>query len=360
MKTGSKNIILGTLLQVYSASSWNIDINLQRHRKQQSNIGLECNRCPSSSSPSNKLITAREARILNPLKGLCLAELFFNTVQPAHADTLDKTAQNPLQKYFQSAVGINDIPAALTKVLPGFTKSNTLLCTSVCSDEVNAGFINVLGGTYGKAFNLAGLGGVPYVGISGMGAAVSHIPDQGNIIIVVGSHVGYSPSKELLGKVRRSGKDKLSGACGAAIGALAKVKEGVTVKDLKESETNNNKPPKDFMDQIQDIQEDYIIEQLLASTNKPKDFSDDTDATAWVTYEVLDIAQQRLKSIIDPITRSPSFSTANLVVLGGVLINTGSEGEDLFQPVTFEVAGQDLFQDFEKALRQVKVDAVRV
>ena len=26
------------------------------------------------------------------------------------------------------------------------------------------------------------------------------------------------------------------------------------------------------MDQIQDIQEDYIIEQLLASTNKPKDF----------------------------------------------------------------------------------------
>ena len=72
---------------------------------------------------------------------------------------------------------------------------------------------------------------------------------------------------------------------------------------------------------------------------------------------MLKIAQDRLKSIIDPITRSPSFSTANLVVLGGILINKGEEGEDAFQPVTFEVSGVDYFDDFQRALKLVKAEA---
>jgi len=314
---------------------------------------------------NNRLLSARDARVLTPLKGMCLAEMFLNIIQPAYAyaatdgnDNNNNKAVNPITMYFQSSASISNIAAGLKKVLPGFTRSNTLLCTSLCSDEVNADFIDVLSNNYGRNFNLAGLGGVPFVGYSGMGAAVSHIPDQGNIIIVVGSHVGYSPVKELLGKVKRRGRQKLSGACGAAIGALAKVKEGVTNKDSdNNNEDKKQQPPKDIMDQIQDIQEDYIIEQLIASPNKPKDFSDETDAIAWVTYEVLKIAQDRLKSILNPITRSPSFSTANLVVLGGILINKGEEGEDAFQPVTFEVSGVDYFDDFQRALKLLKAEA---
>ena len=362
------------LHQINFVSSW-INIQHNHHLLPLNNINtkinvknksssLNCsnNRCncysktlyhPKENTPQNNLLSARDARVLTPLKGLCLSELFLNVVKPSYAIAVEGRKENPIKTYFDTSTTISNIGLALRKVLPNFTRGNTLLCTSLCSDEVNADFIDVLSNNYGQNFNLAGLGGVPFVGWSGMGAAVSHIPDQGNILIVVGSHVGYSPAKELLGKVKRRGRQKLSGACGAAIGALAQVKEGAP-----EKESIEDSPKKDIIDQIQDIQEDYIIEQLLASPNKPKDFSDEENAIAWVTYEVLKIAQDTLKDILDPIVLSPSFSTANLVVLGGVLINKGEEGEDLFQPVTFEVSGVDLFDDFQKSIKKVKAEAV--
>ena len=37
------------------------------------------------------------------------------------------------------------------------------------------------------------MGFYSYALFLGMGAAVSHIPDQGKFLVVVASHVGYSP-----------------------------------------------------------------------------------------------------------------------------------------------------------------------
>lgn len=198
---------------------------------------------------------------------------------------------------------------------------------SLCSDEINADFVKAVQQYYGPAFILGGLGGVPFVGVSGMGAAVSHIPDQGKFLIVVASHVGYSPVMNTLGKVRREGRDNLSGACGAAIGALGKV--------LKKGDAPDNG--------VQDAQEDFIIRKLLES-KKSTDFPDQDSSIAWVTYEVLGIAMERMKSIIDPLIATTKFSNQNLAILGGVLINRGTEGEDLFQPTSFEVSGQDYFR----------------
>ena len=59
------------------------------------------------------------------------------------------------------------MPKIIQKTLPGFTKGNTLLGMSLCSDEINADFVKSLQQYYGPAFILGGLGGVPFVGVSG-------------------------------------------------------------------------------------------------------------------------------------------------------------------------------------------------
>jgi len=284
---------------------------------------------PTSSS---ELLTPRKARIINPLQGMTAAQILATSLGtgalPAFADNPDTlSVKNKIEKHFPSVVSISDVPKILQKTLPGFTKGNTLLGMSLCSDEINADFVKALQQYYGPAFILGGLGGVPFVGVSGMGAAVSHIPDQGKFLVVVASHVGYSPVMNALGKVRREGRDNLSGACGAAIGALGKV--------LKKGDAPDNG--------IQDAQEDFIIRKLLES-KKSTEFPDQDSSIAWVTYEVLGIAMERMKSIIDPLIATTKFSNQNLAVLGGVLINRGTEGEDLFQPTSFEVSGQDYFR----------------
>ena len=48
---------------------------------------------------------------------------------------------------------------------------------------------------------------------------LSHIPDDGNVVILFGPHVGISPEGEV-GKFSRVGQKKLSTACGAAIAAF--------------------------------------------------------------------------------------------------------------------------------------------
>jgi hypothetical protein len=69
-------------------------------------------------------------------------------------------------------------------------------------------------------FPLGGLAGFPFTGKTGWGAFNSHIPKDGNVVIMIAPHVGID-SSGCIGKVHRHGQDLPSCACGAAIGALA-------------------------------------------------------------------------------------------------------------------------------------------
>ena len=66
---------------------------------------------------------------------------------------------------------------------------------------------------------MGGIGGCPYVGKEGYEVLLSHIPDDGNVVILFGPHVDISPEGEV-GKFSRVGQKKLSTACGAAIAAF--------------------------------------------------------------------------------------------------------------------------------------------
>ena len=194
-------------LSCVGVSSWTTSIHHRLHSQSYNTKLYE--QCPSSSSSSDlinpspassasELLTPRKARIINPLKGITAVQILATSLGtgalPAFADNPDTlSVKSKIEKHFPSVVSISDIPKMLQKTLPGFTKGNTLLGMSLCSDEINADFVKAVQQYYGPAFILGGLGGVPFVGVSGMGAAVSHIPDQGKFLIVVASHVGYSP-----------------------------------------------------------------------------------------------------------------------------------------------------------------------
>lgn len=66
---------------------------------------------------------------------------------------------------------------------------------------------------------MSGLGGLPFCGKTGWGAFTSHVPTNGNIVILFAPHIGISKSGTI-GMITRMGHECESTACGAAIGAF--------------------------------------------------------------------------------------------------------------------------------------------
>jgi len=225
-------------------------------------------------------------------------------------------AAKVLKDYFPTVMPVNDIVAVVNKQLPNFKKENTLVATSICSDEINFPIVTHLSSHFNKPFVLGGLAGVPFSGVSGMGACISHVPQGGNLLIVMGSHVGYD-SLSKLGKVNRPGQDSSSGACGAAIGALKVIQAG-------------KGDPSGF---LTDAQEDDILRDLAKRLPPVVLTSKDQEAKiAYTTYQTYATARNYLNDIL---ARQASLPK-EVAVLSGIIINRGTDGEDMFQPLLFQ------------------------
>jgi hypothetical protein len=61
----------------------------------------------------------------------------------------------------------------------GYGKT-TLLATSFCCDEVNRPLEEDFAKPYGQQFNMGGLAGFPFGGVTGFAAMAKHIPDGGS------------------------------------------------------------------------------------------------------------------------------------------------------------------------------------
>merc|ERR550532_3914916 len=109
-----------------------------------------------------------------------------------------------------------------------FSAENTIYGESTCPDEINhmdCSLGSYLQQDWGECFQMGGIGGCPYVGQTGYETLISHAPDDGNVIILFGPHVGIAPNGEV-GKYLRIGQSKVSTACGAAIAAFNAGKSG--------------------------------------------------------------------------------------------------------------------------------------
>ena len=144
-------------------------------------------------------------------------------------DEMPENTQSSLLKYFPGAVEgkVAELHVASELLKTGFNDANTLFADSSCPDEINhddpsEDITSLFQQRWGEIFPLAGLAGFPFTGKTGWGAFSSHVPKDGNIVILFAPHVGID-NEGCVGKVVRDGQDESSSACGAAIGALAAV-----------------------------------------------------------------------------------------------------------------------------------------
>jgi hypothetical protein len=195
-----------------------------------------------------------------------------------------------------------------------FNISRVLMATSMCSDEINQ-HDKTLFKVLNEPFEMGGLGGVPFVGITGMTAFAHHIPDGGAAFIVYGAHIGITDSGEL-GCVCRSGQDKKGNSCGALMHALTRL-------------TGENYKPASTEDDYQQ----YYLEKTLLPFRDQIIHSDDPKLT--ITYLLYDHIHDLIKKYIHK--TKAEFNIDRMALLGGIIINTEPGVDDYFLPKNFEI-----------------------
>lgn len=199
----------------------------------------------------------------------------------------------------------------------GLNSQNTIFGTSICSDEINnmkGDMAHTMEDYWGEVFPLGGLGGVGFTGKTGFGAFSHHVPQDGNIVILFGPHIGISSSGEI-GKTLRQGQLKESGACGAVLGAYGQCKDG---------NCNQNHDDLEF-----DMQQAYIRNKLAPHIQR---IQQEPVPLSALTQQAYKMVEESVVNIVDN-----DFGSGNLVLIGGIQINMPDGLEDHFQPKMFKV-----------------------
>ncbi len=193
--------------------------------------------------------------------------------------------------------------------------SKMLMATSLCSDDINipsASFFSVVLGP----FFLGGLGGIPFVGITGFTAFAHHIPDGGAAFIFYGPHIGVTLDNQL-GKMYRPRQEQVGASCGALILALNRFQEN---PDYRPTLVAN--------DYQQMWLEQCLIPKREEIINDPFPEKAITEACFWeidrLIHEYLHLTKAE-------------FKAEKIALLGGVIINTDYGVDDYFDLRNFEV-----------------------
>jgi hypothetical protein len=297
------------------------------------------------NASDDSVMTAREARITGPLSTIAAATLLSNAGKAEAAINSSPDFDSSVRTFFPGAVPntVVNNRAAERLLSRGYRPYNTILGSSLCSDEIDSTALSLMQQLQksltlkkdGGVFNLGGLGGVPFVGKSGFGAFLSHVPVSGKVIILYGPHVGIS-NEGVVGKVERVGQDKPSGACGAALGAYKAIKAG-------------GRGPNDKFD----YQEEFIIDELTPklqtlleqqkNSGAVNGFVNANTAITAVTCNMFDIVNDVLEEQLEASFKSPGFwdKVSEVTLLGGIVVNRGHGnglpgGDDYFQPLQFK------------------------
>jgi len=201
----------------------------------------------------------------------------------------------------------------------GIVKENSIYGQSCCPDEINgdAGHLPKLMSTYyGHSFPLGGLGGAPFAGKTGFGAFSHHVPDNGNVVIVFGPHIGFSIDGEA-GKFLRTGQASLSTACGALVAAYNQCMSG-----------------QGWGSEPRDVQQAWLRNKLRhfcphAATSK--------HPMVEVVQKAYEVIEQEMLSIVNT-----GFGPGKLVLLGGIQINMPYPLPGYWLPKHFSIRSKDM------------------
>jgi len=201
----------------------------------------------------------------------------------------------------------------------GFSRGNTIYAQSLCADEINSdrGHLGRLFTEYyyGRVFPLGGIGGAPYGGKTGFAAFSHHVPDGGNVFVLFGPHIGFSPDGEA-GKFLRYGQKALSTSCGALCAAYSQCSSGSMPADKK------------------DMEQSWLREKLGPKCQHIKEASNPMVELALQAYKVI---EEEILSIVNT-----DFGTGNLVLLGGIQINMPYGMPGYFKPLHFSIRAKGM------------------
>jgi hypothetical protein len=225
-----------------------------------------------------------------------------------------------LDKHFPGALPGSAVTKKVGSILYdkyGCVAKNTLYGQSICSDEINnekGDLADLMKEYWGEVFPLGGIGGAPFVGKTGFMAFSHHVPDDGNVLILFGPHVGVTEAGEV-GKYHRIGQKGNSTSCGAVIAVYQQC-------------CGTTEMPFD----MDDMQQSWLRQYIGPKAQYCKSCDEPIKAATDVAYDCI---KEKLLRIVNT-----KFGTGKLILVGGIQINLPKPYEDHFQPKFFQVLGE--------------------
>jgi hypothetical protein len=199
---------------------------------------------------------------------------------------------------------------------------NTLVATSLCCDEVNRPLETALVDAFGDHFNLGGLAGFPFAGVTGFGAMAHHIPDGGSCLIVYGPHVGIDANGKV-GTVDRRGRQKAGSCCGSGVAAA------IYVNSVRKGAVAAETP----IDPL-DAQQAYVGAMLLPHGERLEKAD---EPMVELPYAMFDAQDELMMKILEKGAAQVSGRGGKIALLGGIQINTPDGLSDYFLPLKFDL-----------------------
>lgn len=201
----------------------------------------------------------------------------------------------------------------------GVVPNNTIYGQSLCSDEINTEkehLSDAMVDHWGHIFPLGGIGGAPYVGKTGFGAFSHHVPEDGNVLLLFGPHVGISPEGEV-GKFLRSGQHQVSAACGATCAAYSQLTSQPTLSDFDH-----------------DMEQSWLRSKLAPYVKEIQAARDPMVELAMKAYLAIE------KEIME--ICNTDFGSGYLILIGGIQINMPGKYQDHFMPLHFSIRSAEM------------------
>jgi hypothetical protein len=235
----------------------------------------------------------------------------------------DTNVTDKIQEVFPGAVAAQDLASHVKGVLNkhGYSDKTTLIATSLCCDEVNRELEKDLTSIYNYNFNMGGLAGFAFGGVTSFGAMAHHIPDGGSCLVTYGPHVGVDKDGNV-GKVNRRGRVG-SGACCGSAAAAAGYCQAVQGGDTP------NGPPTDPLD----AQQTFVGNMLLPHADR---LATAEDAAVELPLALFDVQDEFMKKIVSKGCGEVA-GEGQIAMLGGIQINTPAGTKEYFLPKVFEI-----------------------
>lgn len=217
-----------------------------------------------------------------------------------------------IPNHFPQAVTIHELESRIVRdfMSKELELSTSIWATSLCSDEVSnmfPEFYHLFAGP--GPFQLGGISGLPFTGITGLKAFLSHVPTHGAAMILYGPHIGVSSDGQI-GNVNRKNQFASSTCCGSLVAALDAIQ--------KEEYPEPNNPL--------DYQQARVIQHLKQYRDEILDADVPLKRATELAYEAINL---KMHSILEA-TRE-DLVDIRLYLLGGIVINTDWDRPDYFE-----------------------------